>query len=252
MPYAPDQIEDFWHRFDEMQISFAALRERFVMFRFQTQGAREHADQGFSRRLGTLVRCVERVFELLPPDLVDVPERDEAVDATINIQAFVFNAFGCCENLALIWVFEKDVRLPNNRPLPPKMVGLGERYERVRESFTPELRDFLDARRDWFLHLTNFRDALAHRIPLYIPPYVVPDGDVAAYQALSVAANDALRRGDIDEFDRLQAEQKALARFEPIMTHSFTEQAPVVSFHDHLFSDFNTIKEIANKMLDSL
>ena len=41
----------------------------------------------WSRRLGTLVRAVDNVFELLPPESEEIPERDVVVDATISIQS---------------------------------------------------------------------------------------------------------------------------------------------------------------------
>jgi hypothetical protein len=47
-----------------------------------------------------LTRCVERVFEVLPPEQVEIPERGATYEATTHIQAFVMNAFGSCENLA--------------------------------------------------------------------------------------------------------------------------------------------------------
>lgn len=37
------------------------------------------------RRLGTLIRAVDLVFDLLPPELDAIPERDTVVDATIAI-----------------------------------------------------------------------------------------------------------------------------------------------------------------------
>jgi hypothetical protein len=49
------------------------------------------------------------VFEKLPPELDEIPERDAVVDATLTTQAFVMNAFGCLDNLAWIWVCEKAV-----------------------------------------------------------------------------------------------------------------------------------------------
>jgi hypothetical protein len=47
---------------------------------------------------------------LLAPDLEAIPEKTTVMDATASIQTFVMNAFGCLENLAWIWVLEKNVR----------------------------------------------------------------------------------------------------------------------------------------------
>jgi hypothetical protein len=51
--------------------------------------AKEYAQHGVSRRLATLVRAVDNVFELLPPENEEIPERDVVVDATISIQSLL-------------------------------------------------------------------------------------------------------------------------------------------------------------------
>ena len=252
MQFSPAQIEDLRVGLSEIGPKFSALQERIVVHGFRTEGAREHADHGLARRLGTMARCIEQTFELLPPDLATIPERSTTLDASINIQAFVMSAFGCCENMAWIWVHERDVRLPDSQPLPPARVGLGANYPHVRAALTPSFRDYLDSRADWFAHLKDFRDALAHRIPLFIPPYTVNTADVGQYHALEAAANHALRRHDFAGYERLQADQMALTRFQPIMAHSLLGGAGVVVFHYQLLADFGTIEEMAGVLFDEL
>ena len=50
----------------------------------------------------------------------------------------------------------------------------------------------------------------------------------------------------------MSAEQEKLAVFNPIMTHSFEEEAKIVVFHAQLIADFNTIEELGRKMLEEL
>jgi hypothetical protein len=149
-------------------------------------------------------------------------------------------------------VHERDVRLPGGQPLPPAHVGLGANYPLVRAALTPDFRDYLDSRADWFAQLKDFRDALAHRIPLYIPPHTVNPADAGLYQALEAAANHALRRHDYEGYERLQADKMALARFQPIMAHSLLGGAGVVVFHYQLLADFGTIEEMAGVLFNEL
>jgi hypothetical protein len=72
--------------------------------------AKEYLQHGLSRRLSTMVQMVQTVFELLPPADEAIPENVTVMAATACIQNFVMNAFGCLENLAWIWVLEKDIR----------------------------------------------------------------------------------------------------------------------------------------------
>ena len=234
----------------EMHRQFADLREKYITRTYKVERAKEYAQHGLSRRLGTLVRSVDRVFELLPPENGQIPERDVVIDVAISIQSFVMNAFGCLDNLAWIWVHERQIKDDNGKDLDPKKVGLGARA--VRRSFTNEFRAFLDSRQEWFENLKNFRDSLAHRIPLYIPPFLVRDEDGEEYKRIEVASLEALARGELEEYDRLQAEQMKLGFFRPWMIHSIFEDSPRIIFHPQLLADYVTVDEYARTMLEEL
>jgi hypothetical protein len=234
----------------EVHQQFADLRGRFLTRRYKNERAGEHATHGFSRRLGTLVRAIDQVFKILPPEREDIPKRDEVVDATIAIQSFVLNVFGCLDNLAWIWVHEKEVKDKGGKELDAKKVGIGGRV--VRRSFTNEFRAYVDSRQEWFEFLKDFRDSLAHRIPLYIPPFIVSPETIDEYNRLEKAVGEAFQKGDVEAYDRLRAEQEKLGRFRPWMTHSRFEEAPSVVFHTQMLSDYVTVDEFGRTMLEEL
>ena len=74
----------------------------FTLRQYASERAKEYALHGAARRIGTLARCLDQVFRRLPPELVEIPDRETLEDATIYIQAFVFNAFGVLDNLAYV------------------------------------------------------------------------------------------------------------------------------------------------------
>lgn len=248
--FSAENIAKLHKGHDEVQKQFADLRQRYIVRKYKSDRAKEYALHGFSRRLGTLVRAIDQVYKILPPEREDIPEHDEVVDATIAIQSFVFNTFGCLDNLAWIWVYEKDVKGKDGNALDSKRVGLGNKD--VRRSFSNEFRAYLESRQTWFENLKDFRDSLAHRIPLYIPPFIVTPETVDEYNKLEQASGEAMRRADINEYDRLQAEQKRLGKFRPWMTHSQFEKAPSVVFHSQLVADYVTVDEFGRTMLEEL
>jgi hypothetical protein len=77
----------------------------------------------------------------------------------------------------------------------------------------------------------ELRHALAHRIPLYIPPYVIQHADVAAYDELAKKMNEAIMALDFAAYDNISAEQLKLGRFQPWISQSFAEGAKPVVFH---------------------
>ena len=227
-----------------MQLAF--LNRHFCEAR-----AKEFAHHGFARRLKTLARCIENVFTLIPPDQAEPPENAARYDAEINIQASVFNTFAAADNLARIWIVEKGVT-QNGRPIQDTWVGLRSNNRAVRDSMSQEFRDYLAGLDPWFNEINNFRHALAHGIPLYIPPFVIKHDNEETYRDLEDSKLRALVSGDLAEHDRLNTEQKKLEVFVPCMQHSFYEDTRPLVFHPQLLANFSTIEQIGYKILEEL
>jgi hypothetical protein len=101
-------------------------------------------------------------------------------------------------------VEEKGLRKDDGTPIPYSWVGLSEKCTFVRGSFSPEVRRYLTGLRGWFDHLEDFHHALAHRIPLYIPPFNLPPDKLAVYHDLEDRKREALKRQDFAEHERLE------------------------------------------------
>lgn len=179
------------------------LVESFLVRQYISDVAKEYAHHGVARRIKTLARCIDQIYRNLPPEFDELPSRDVRTDATIFIQAFVFNTFGVLDNLAFVWVNEKNVRARNGRALPNGRIGLTNDKDQVRESFSASMQAYFEKCDPWFTHLENFRHSLGHHIPLYIPPYIVAPENLAQYEALEAGMN-SLRRGDSAEHSRLK------------------------------------------------
>ena len=234
----------------EVRPQFRALREQLMLHQYQTERGAEFAKHGFCRRLGTLVRSIDQVYELLPPDREDIPSRDVVMDATTAIQGFVMNAFGCLENIAWVLVHEKPIKNSDGTELEPLEIGLGKR--KVRPKLSDDFNALLDKRQEWLGNLIDFRDSLAHRIPLYIPPYAVPEGSAAKYKELDAAKWKEPALTDPAEYQKVVDEQLKLCQFVPGMMHSIFDKSPQVEFHSQLLSDYVTIDEYGWQLVEEL
>jgi hypothetical protein len=87
-------------------------------------------------------------------------------------------------------------------------------------------------------NLISFHDGLAHRIPLYVAPYVIEEPVTEQHRALDAAAVAAAIAGDQAEHDRLRGERRMLGRFRPRMIHSVYEDAPTIPFHKQMLHDY--------------
>jgi hypothetical protein len=69
---------------------------------------------------------------------------------------------------------------------------------------------------------------------------------------LEAKMTEAATKHDFAEYDRLAGEQMKLGRFRPWVQHSFEENAQPIVFHAQMLADFNTVDELARKMLMDL
>jgi hypothetical protein len=184
---------------------------------------------------------------MIPPNTVDKVPPSTLSDAQINIQAFIANAYGCVDNLAWVWVHETGLADKIDR----RKVGLRSHNSEVRESLSPEMQAYLAGLDRWFSYVVEYRDALAHRIPLYIPERVRPE-NVETYNALTVQMTDALNTLNAARYETMAAQQNQLLEFQPFITHSVTETTGQVAFHVQMIADFSTVEELGEKMFSEI
>jgi hypothetical protein len=96
----PDEIEKIEEMLGKLQPKYNRLLLTFGHRQFSSEQGAEYARHGYLRRTGTLKRCIENVFTLIPPNETEIPSRNILFDAQINIQAFFANVYGSIDNLA--------------------------------------------------------------------------------------------------------------------------------------------------------
>jgi hypothetical protein len=252
MFFAPAQIAEMAAECNTMSKRCQDLVQAFMMRTYAEKQAREYSLHGFARRLYTLVECVEMIFENLPPERDQLPTRKERLEATIGIQGFVFNAFGSINNLAWIFAIEKAIKNKKGDPLHRNSIGLAAHNMAIRKNLSQNFQNYLKAKDEWFKQLEDFRHALAHRVPLFVPPYIITPDKEAAYNELQIAMDDAIARRDFDTYDKKSEQQRALGIFRPMMLHSVVETEVYVAFHPRIIADFATVEEIGRNMLVEL
>lgn len=249
--YSEAQIADLMKELEAVAKKETSIVHRLLSFPFKTQKAEEYARHGLGRRIKSIAHSVRRVFEELPPGMNGLPDADSLEEATVHIQSVAFHAYGCFDNLAHIWVEERDVRHENGRELSPILIGFGEKCQQVLASLPTDLQKRLAELRPWMTFLEAFRHSSAHRIPLYIPPYVIDPRHLKEYGSLGLAQEAAARVPDWEEYDRLHDRQLAFATFRP-MTATSLSAVKTALFHPQLLCDFATVEEWTRLTLDAL
>lgn len=252
MYFSEDAVKQLYTDYSTVESNYQKLLKAYALRQFSNEQANEYAKHGFMRRIKILARCIHNIYDICPPEQSKRLENNVLTDLTINLQGFLFNTFGCLDNLAWVWAKEKDIKNSKGDVLKPYEIGFGEKYKWVHESLPTDFKNYLESLKNWFDYMTNYRHALAHRIPLYIPPYTLNDEEAELEKKLEEVRDLALKNHKFEEYEKISEELNSLGRFMPWMTHSFAEKSKPVVFHAQIISDWKTVLEISSKFLKEI
>ena len=196
--------------------------------------------------------CIENTFSAIPTNFDEVPTLEQTGEMMIQVQAFIFNVFGCLDNLAWMWVLERNVTKDDGQPLPRGWIGLRPDNKDVRKSLGQELRQVLEGMDDWFTDLESLRHSLAHQIPLYVPPFSVSPHNAEKYRELEQSIFELVLQRDEAQARAQEYERDSLRFFRPWIVGSWDWQQKVIQFHPKMLCDFKTVEMIGVKLLGDL
>lgn len=209
----------------------------------------EYLVYGVARRIRVLRRSIEKVFLLLPPSAQHPVPCDSLDDVQINLHAFFINLSGIFDNWAWAYVFRHDLEAKIG---DRRNVGL---FNKATQSHLPHmLREYLESKETTVWHgdyLKSFRDALAHRIPLYVPPALYTLEDSNLYNHLEKEKVDCIKTLRFARLQEIEWEQPAIGDPCLFFMHSFADsQVPTqVYLHPQMLSDARSIAEFGTLFL---
>lgn len=211
MFYSLENCKNIAVEYNQLNQKYSDLLSEYQMTHSKVFSAHSLAyiNHGFLRRIATLRRCIHNIFNICPISKSEKPTDDELKDLAINLQSFIANCFGCMDNLAWIWVFETAFDYEGKDTKVSFFTN-----KKIRQKLSPEFLKYLNTLNDWRDNLKEFRDALAHKIPLYVP-----------------ATENS--------------------NFFPVMSHSI-QSNKFVKFHAQLLADWNTIIELSDAFIQEL
>lgn len=233
-----------------------ALRLSSMVSSLRNAKAKEYLTQGVGRRLSILNRCIQNIFSIFPIGRTEHLAPEELADLDINLHAFFINVSGILDNLGWVFVFENDLRGSSQEgKLGKRNIGL---FKEKTQSHLPEkLLKYLNTEhiKRWYDEYSkNYRDALAHRIPLYVPPFVLNKEEPEKYLALEnqIHALDLSVHGDFAIYDQLREKQKEPGQVSPLFTQSFDEASQSMVLHAQVIIDYVTVEEILNSFCENM
>jgi hypothetical protein len=245
MAYSPDQVSNLLIEHKAVLSGLQSLLLECIVQGHSIAEPRvqEHLLHGAGRRVSLLDRTLQNVFEVFPPS-TERPLAEEArADVQINLQAFVMNLCGIFDNWAWAFVIQHDLESEIGGR---RNVGL---FNNATKKHLPEpITSYLESpgiTRWYNEYLKNYRDALAHRIPLYIPPAMFTMEEGERYNKLENEKFECIKSSDLGRLDQIWEEQATIGK--PCLTflHSFSGEDSSRPFllHPRLLCDAKVVVE---------
>ena len=215
----------------------------------KNEKATEYLSHGVNRRLITIRHALAKIFMSMPPDLKTPASRESVLDAQVNLHAFLISVVGIFDNLA--WAYAHHHNLHD---LLRRKQSIDLFKAKTQAHLPPEIVSYLasDATKIWYQdHFKNYRDALAHRIPPYIPSAFVKQEDSKLYQQLSTRKVMAQVEDDRSAVDSISDQIHRLEQPNLMYMQSFdpSEGSRPVLLHPQVLCDSSTICEFGGLFL---
>lgn len=206
----------------------------------------KHLNHGVGRRISVIKKALEAIFQLFPPSTNRPLKRDVLSDVQINLHAFVLNVSGIFDNWAWAFLFRHGLigALRDRR-------NVSIFKEETQRLLPTPIQNYLltsDISKWHEQYLKGYRDALMHRIPLYIPPASWTDEDKEKYDRLEDEKAACIRTSQWDRLDKVWNEQDNIGSPCFMFLHEYSPDAkarPLV-LHPQLLSDSKTVLEFGN------
>jgi hypothetical protein len=245
LPYSPELITKLLVEHESAQSELERLLLTAVKAgqALSDPRAKEYMLHGAARRLGLIRRCLKTIFDLFPPAATHPIDSDSLSEVQISLHAFVMNLYGLFENLAWAFVLRHNLEGEIGER---KKIGM---FLRSTQRFLPpKLSSYLTSTTMAAWHtdyLKNYRDALAHRIPLYIPPAIFTPEEGERYAALEQREMECILAQQWEELERVRNERSGLGSACPMFLHAFPDehQTQPVYLHPQMICDVKTILE---------
>lgn len=255
MAYSEEVLSEINTKYGELGISHNELLLELMTFQqgLSNEKAKEYLTQGVGRRLKTLSRCIYNIFTIFPADRTEHLSKEELADININLHAFFINISGIFDNLGWVFAYENNLLGKANEGKIPRN-GVGLFCDGTQNHLSKDLNNYLNSEviKTWYTDYSkNYRDSLAHRIPLYVPPSLLNKKEAEEFQNIEEQLQklDLSKECDREKYDELRDMQQKLGTASHLFAHSLSEGCNPVYFHAQVLADFATVEETIEKFI---
>ena len=251
--YGPEALRSMNETRQKLQNEFRDLSKNIVI---ETEkgtdpNAQEYLRHGAARRLMVIHHAMDYIFDNFPPTTSTVKDPELLTSIEIHLHAFMVNLFGIFDNFAWAYIYQHGLR---ENFLRKNQIGL---FLKETKKYLPTpIIDFIEseAMTEWHkTYLLYYRDSLAHRIPLYIPPAQITPENGIIFNQLENEKIDCIQKQDWPRLSEIEGKQKAVELVCLSFLHSYREDEKPrpVMLHPQLLSDCLTVLEFGKMFMQN-
>lgn len=185
--------------------------------------AQNYLQYGAGRRLLAIWYSYRSITHIAHPERKEPLSESEAHEINKDINLIYMHLRGVLDNYAWVYIFEKEPSLfKTSKGKVRKNIGLFNK-DISTDSHNKAFWLSLEQHMQWANEMSDKRDPVAHRIPLYIVPSVITSDQAQQYEGLEKQQNDALKELDFDKVTALSLQQRKLGVFPMVFAHNSHE-----------------------------
>jgi hypothetical protein len=243
--------QELFKQLDDLKMDYVNLQLKNA----SNSKVTEYIMHGFLRRVGILEVCIAEVLKIFPFDLTKLPNNNgNSVGLlTIFLQAHIVNICGALDNLARIYNHIFDLQLTKHDISLFKIENNKKEKCPLYQKLPDDLKQKIEKYRKWHdNYLQNYRHALMHRVPLYIPKAITHDGKWC-YEEIQKKKqeipNDISSKEILSKMISLEKDQEKLFLISNEMTHSYSEpESKPMKYREQMIADLLTLIVIAKEL----
>ena len=229
------------------------FRATEVLPSISTEDGSRHFKFGIMRRLYMIRLNVCEILRLIDRPTNCVLQTDDGLMVGMNLNSLYVHLHGILDNMAWCIAYEWKLfsDLSENEPHSRRNIGL------FYKDYIKALNDvptatFLESKKTWHSQMTQLRDPIAHRVPLYAVPGIMTPEEAKMFGDLNDASIIALKTGNLDEHQRLMAEAGKVGTYHPIFCNDIGGDVEFRHIRPNIDDDVRNILEILTYFLAAL
>jgi len=179
--------------------------------------AKDNLSYGAGRRILVIKENYISINKIAFPKRSDPLNSEENVVLNLHLNSLYFHLSGLLDNLAWAVTLESSLFSPFNEldPGDRKKVGLfkNQFLGKIQNKKDGILYKELKSKLDWYRQLTDLRDPLAHRIPLYVTPAILTEEEGEEYRQLRIQFHECMGKHDFEGAEKALDQQQVLGTY---------------------------------------